>query len=37
MIHNIREAFIELLKENKWMDDDTIAVAEQKVGIPLTI
>lgn len=30
MIHNIREAFNELLAENKWMDDETRAVAKEK-------
>ncbi|XP_033763909.1 neprilysin-1-like [Pecten maximus] len=32
MIHNIREAFNELLEENEWMDDDTRAVARQKAN-----
>lgn len=31
MIHNIREAFNELLKENDWMDRETRKVAEEKV------
>ena len=30
MIHNIREAFNELLAENAWMDDETRAVAKEK-------
>ncbi|KAK6620413.1 18S rRNA pseudouridine methyltransferase [Polyplax serrata] len=30
MIHTIREAFNELLTENKWMDDETRAVAKEK-------
>lgn len=33
MIHNIREAFNELLEENEWMDDQTKSVAKEKVGI----
>lgn len=31
MIHNIREAFNEILKESDWMDEETKAVAKQKV------
>lgn len=30
MIHNIRGAFNELLKENEWMDDETRQVAKEK-------
>lgn len=30
MIHNIRDAFNELLETNKWMDADTKSVAKQK-------
>ncbi|KAM7310894.1 neprilysin-1 [Ixodes scapularis] len=36
MIHNIREAFNELLKENDWMDRETRKVAEEKVNIHFT-
>uniref|UniRef100_A0A1W7RA63 Neprilysin n=1 Tax=Hadrurus spadix TaxID=141984 RepID=A0A1W7RA63_9SCOR len=32
MIHNIREAFNELLEVNYWMDDETRAVAKQKAN-----
>ncbi|EEC10627.1 neprilysin, putative [Ixodes scapularis] len=32
MIHNIREAFNELLKENDWMDRETRKVAEEKAN-----
>ncbi|XP_064459622.1 neprilysin-1-like [Ornithodoros turicata] len=32
MIHNIREAFNELLKENDWMDVETRKVAEEKAN-----
>ncbi|XP_065291412.1 neprilysin-1-like [Dermacentor albipictus] len=32
MIHNIREAFNELLKENDWMDTETRKVAEEKAN-----
>ncbi|XP_034934335.1 neprilysin-1-like [Chelonus insularis] len=32
MIHNIREAFNELLDENHWMDDETRAVAKIKAN-----
>ncbi|KAH6933321.1 hypothetical protein HPB50_014335 [Hyalomma asiaticum] len=32
MIHNIREAFNELLKENDWMDTETRRVAEEKAN-----
>ena len=32
MIHNIRDAFNELLETNKWMDDDTKSVAKEKVS-----
>jgi len=32
MIHNIRDAFNELLEANKWMDDDTKSVAKEKVN-----
>ncbi|KAH7956781.1 hypothetical protein HPB52_012724 [Rhipicephalus sanguineus] len=32
MIHNIREAFNELLKENNWMDAETRKVAEEKAN-----
>ena len=31
MIHNIREAFNEILEENEWMDDETKTVAKEKV------
>ena len=31
MIETLREAFIELLDENDWMDDDTRLVAKEKV------
>lgn len=31
MIHDIREAFNDLLEENSWMDDETRSVARQKV------
>jgi predicted metalloendopeptidase len=31
MIHNIRDAFNELLEANKWMDADTKSVAKEKV------
>lgn len=30
MIHNIREAFNELLADIHWMDDETRAVAKEK-------
>ena len=30
MIHDIREAFNELLEHNEWMDDETRAVAKDK-------
>ncbi|KAJ8679540.1 hypothetical protein QAD02_015327 [Eretmocerus hayati] len=30
MIHTLREAFNELLRENDWMDDDTKKVAKEK-------
>ena len=33
MIHNIREAFNEILKESDWMDEETKAVAKEKVNI----
>ncbi|KAL3861753.1 hypothetical protein ACJMK2_007776 [Sinanodonta woodiana] len=32
MIHDIREAFNELLEENDWMDDETRAVAREKAN-----
>ena len=32
MIHNIRAAFNEILEESSWMDDETKAVAKEKVG-----
>lgn len=32
MIHNIREAFNELLEENYWMDDETRSVAKEKAN-----
>ena len=32
MIHNIREAFNEILEENEWMDDETKTVAKEKVN-----
>ncbi len=31
MIHSIREAFTEILEESVWMDDETKAVAKEKV------
>ena len=31
MIHNIRDAFNEILAESEWMDEDTKVVAEAKV------
>ena len=33
MIHDIREAFNELLEENEWMDDKTRAFAKEKVRV----
>ncbi|XP_022236787.1 endothelin-converting enzyme homolog [Limulus polyphemus] len=32
MIHNIREAFNELLEDTEWMDDVTRAVAKEKAN-----
>lgn len=32
MIHNIREAFNELLNYNEWMDDETRQVAKEKAN-----
>ena len=32
MIHDIREAFNELLEENDWMDTETRKVAEDKAN-----
>lgn len=32
MIHNLREAFNDLLNENDWMDESTRKVARVKVG-----
>lgn len=32
MIHDIREAFNELLEENDWMDTETRQVAEDKAN-----
>lgn len=32
MIQNIREAFHELLDENKWMDDETKQLAKEKAN-----
>ncbi len=32
MIHDIREAFNELLEENDWMDGETRQVAEDKAN-----
>ena len=32
MIHDIREAFNELLEHNEWMDDETRAVAKDKAN-----
>ena len=32
MIHDIREAFNELLEENDWMDMETRSVAEDKAN-----
>ena len=32
MIHNIRQAFNDLLAENEWMDDQTRAVAKEKAN-----
>ena len=31
MIHNIRDAFNEILEESDWMDEETKVVAKQKV------
>ena len=31
MVHDIRNAFNELLEENDWMDEATKAVAREKV------
>ena len=31
MIHNIRDAFNEILVNSDWMDDETKAVAKEKV------
>lgn len=31
MIHNLRDAFGELVNENTWMDDTTRALAKEKV------
>ena len=36
MIHNIREAFTEILEDSDWMDDATKGVAKEKVGFTLT-
>ena len=33
MIHNIREAFTEILEDSDWMDDATKAVAKEKVSV----
>ena len=33
MIHNIRDAFNEILENSDWMDDATKAVAKEKVKI----
>lgn len=33
MIHNLRDAFGELVNENTWMDDTTRALAKEKVPI----
>jgi hypothetical protein len=33
MIHNIREAFYELLEEADWMDSPTRVVAREKVRV----
>ena len=32
MIHNIRDAFNEILEESVWMDKETKAVAKEKVN-----
>ena len=32
MIHNIREAFNEILAESDWMDPETKSVASEKVN-----
>ena len=32
MIHNLREAFNDLLMENDWMDHDTREVAREKAN-----
>ena len=37
MIHNIREAFSELLEEVSWMDDKTRGVAREKVSCHLVL
>lgn len=31
MIHNLRDAFGELVNENTWMDDTTRGLAKEKV------
>ena len=36
MIHNIREAFTEILEDSDWMDDATKGVAKEKVCFTLT-
>jgi predicted metalloendopeptidase len=36
MIHDIREAFNERLSDLEWMDEQTRAVAKEKVGKFLT-
>ena len=33
MIHNIRDAFNEILEESDWMDEETKVVAKQKVWV----
>ena len=32
MIHDIREAFNDLLEENEWMDEETRQVAKEKAN-----
>ena len=32
MIHNLRQAFNDLLAENEWMDNETRAVAREKAN-----
>jgi predicted metalloendopeptidase len=37
MIANLRAAFIDLLLENDWMDNETRAVAREKVKLLVAI